>query len=389
MKDRVVQYPHRYQLMPVSGQNGVYDLIPVPGTVTEAGTALDKATLLSDETADMFELRNKEATVDMALRHTFGFGSYLAFVANAGAESIEAALGKNNESKMFGIGKALAMYAWYKEQDKSTYPFNRLTFAQTLKAACEDPTVREIEANEFLTQFLMSYEYSQKELVNKMPVPAAASGAEGVVLGYDPSAPYDMSTNNTVKTFQVTADGIYSLMYVMSGQATSNTRFAVNGSAPVTVPGLYDSLTPVKLKAGDTVTCTMSGYSNDPSRRGCMFLGAVSKLTNLNYEPSAGDVMFYMAKGKSITMPFNGTFILKAFTKTVNTGSTLSFTITKKNGTVKQMASTNATNFSTHVLTDGLEHYIETGDIISLTAAKPSVMSDYAICLYADAAYHF
>lgn len=43
VKDRVVQYPHRYQLVEVS--TGIYDLVPVIGTVTEAGTAINKAYL--------------------------------------------------------------------------------------------------------------------------------------------------------------------------------------------------------------------------------------------------------------------------------------------------------------------------------------------------------
>lgn len=43
VKDRVVQYPHRYQFVEVS--TGIYDLVPVTGTVTEAGTAINKAYL--------------------------------------------------------------------------------------------------------------------------------------------------------------------------------------------------------------------------------------------------------------------------------------------------------------------------------------------------------
>lgn len=41
MRDRVVQYPNRYKLTPVSGD--VYDLTPEPGIVTEEGTDLNKA----------------------------------------------------------------------------------------------------------------------------------------------------------------------------------------------------------------------------------------------------------------------------------------------------------------------------------------------------------
>ena len=75
MKDRVVQYPHRYQLVPVAGETGVYDFVPVTGTVTEEGTPLNKANLLSDTTADLLGLIGGEATVNNALvknLQTFG-----------------------------------------------------------------------------------------------------------------------------------------------------------------------------------------------------------------------------------------------------------------------------------------------------------------------------
>lgn len=46
MIDRSVQYPNRYQLTEVS--NGVYDLIPAPGTITQEGTPISKATMFDD-----------------------------------------------------------------------------------------------------------------------------------------------------------------------------------------------------------------------------------------------------------------------------------------------------------------------------------------------------
>ena len=67
MKDRVVQHPSRYQLVPVSGTTDTYDLVPVPGTVTEEGTPLNKATLLKDATAALYGLTGDDATVDKAL----------------------------------------------------------------------------------------------------------------------------------------------------------------------------------------------------------------------------------------------------------------------------------------------------------------------------------
>lgn len=66
IKDRHVQYPSRFRLTPVSGQENVYDLTAVPGTVTQAGTALNKANLLSDATAARLGLSG-DPTVNQAL----------------------------------------------------------------------------------------------------------------------------------------------------------------------------------------------------------------------------------------------------------------------------------------------------------------------------------
>lgn len=69
MKDRIVQNPHRYQLVPVAGQEGIYDIIAKPGTITEVGTPINKATLLKDETAALYGLTGDDATVDGALKN--------------------------------------------------------------------------------------------------------------------------------------------------------------------------------------------------------------------------------------------------------------------------------------------------------------------------------
>jgi hypothetical protein len=55
VKDRVVQYPRRYQLVEV--QPGIFDLIPVPGVITEEGTPINKAYLqpIEDALADALE----------------------------------------------------------------------------------------------------------------------------------------------------------------------------------------------------------------------------------------------------------------------------------------------------------------------------------------------
>ena len=136
MKDRIVQWPHRYQLVPVSGQADTYDIVAKPGTVTEAGTPINKANLLSDETAELYGLSANEANVDIVLRRGFGLSSYAAFCANANTDSLDSAFGKNNESEVFGIGRQLAMYSWFKGTDKTSSPFTNLmkqnTFAECL-----------------------------------------------------------------------------------------------------------------------------------------------------------------------------------------------------------------------------------------------------------------
>lgn len=66
MKDRIPLYPGRVKLNPVTGQENTYDMVRADSPVQE-GTPLNKATLLQDETADMFGL-NADAVPDDAFR---------------------------------------------------------------------------------------------------------------------------------------------------------------------------------------------------------------------------------------------------------------------------------------------------------------------------------
>lgn len=64
MTDRSVEYPSRYQLTLVSGTT--YDLTAVPGTITAEGTALNKASLLTDATSALLGLTSSDPTVNEA-----------------------------------------------------------------------------------------------------------------------------------------------------------------------------------------------------------------------------------------------------------------------------------------------------------------------------------
>lgn len=77
MEDRIVEHPHRYMMMPVEGEENVVDLIPMPGTITEEGTLLNKATLLSDETSEICGLTDAEATVNNAIKKYAGYTNTL------------------------------------------------------------------------------------------------------------------------------------------------------------------------------------------------------------------------------------------------------------------------------------------------------------------------
>ena len=66
MRDRTSTYPGRIKLTPVSGQADTYDMERADEPINE-GTPLNKATLLSDETAAALELSGDDPTVNDAL----------------------------------------------------------------------------------------------------------------------------------------------------------------------------------------------------------------------------------------------------------------------------------------------------------------------------------
>lgn len=76
VKDRVVQYPRRYKLVEVS--DGIYDLIPVTGIVTEEGTPINKAYLqpIEDGLDNALEILPEKAPKSHASSGTtYGLGT--------------------------------------------------------------------------------------------------------------------------------------------------------------------------------------------------------------------------------------------------------------------------------------------------------------------------
>ena len=95
MKDRVVQYPNRYKLTPVSGD--VYDLTPEPGIVTEPGTDLNKANLLSDATSTAIQ-----AAIEMLTAPGTPSDALAAIASVVGANGVRIATGSYAGTGTYG-----------------------------------------------------------------------------------------------------------------------------------------------------------------------------------------------------------------------------------------------------------------------------------------------
>lgn len=91
--------------------------------------------------------------------------SYFALCTNANEDSILCALGKNNEDRIRMLGLQLAMYAWFKGESKTDYPFTELSKCDTLAdISNNDSAWRELCFNDLLRNFLMNNEYARNML---------------------------------------------------------------------------------------------------------------------------------------------------------------------------------------------------------------------------------
>ena len=91
--------------------------------------------------------------------------SYFALCTNANEDSILCALGKNNEDRIRMLGLQLAMYAWFKGESKTDYPFTELSKCDTLTdIANRDSAYREVCFNDILRKFLLYNEYARKSI---------------------------------------------------------------------------------------------------------------------------------------------------------------------------------------------------------------------------------
>lgn len=153
--------------------------------------------------------------------------SYQAFVANVSAVSVECALGKNNETDMPGIGRQLAMYAWYKGDAKATYPFPNLQATKNLlTAAANQSVINEIITSTSLLNFMNAYDYSAGVFEDMIPLTYSGQGCNHLMKYINSSfcirssAPVAMTD---CCSFTVPKTGIYQVIIPVGGSSDGGT----------------------------------------------------------------------------------------------------------------------------------------------------------------------
>lgn len=93
--------------------------------------------------------------------------SYLAFVTSANANTLDASFGKNNESDIHGIGKALAMYSNFKNNPLSIEVSNNLKKLDTLSEICSDlNTIKVVVDNTSLNDLISASPYALEKVMS-------------------------------------------------------------------------------------------------------------------------------------------------------------------------------------------------------------------------------
>lgn len=101
--------------------------------------------------------------------------SYMAFCANVNTNSLDAAFGKNNTTRMFNLGLQLAMYAYFKGDSEATYPFTNLKTCDTL-AQCLSTGMSEIIENVNVASLIAASPYASPILDSSMETFMATNG---------------------------------------------------------------------------------------------------------------------------------------------------------------------------------------------------------------------
>ena len=187
--------------------------------------------------------------------------SYLAFAGNVNANMVTAAFGKGNEDEIKGVGKALAMYAWFKGTDKTVYPLDSLQSIDTLNDMNFN-AYDEIVNNTYLTSLIKGNSYAlskvfeqysvKTDMTSSIPANTTRTATVDFSIGdEDLQHPFSISytihddNNVYVSRGYVTINGVE----VVSSGGGSETNIVKEWSdCNITTPGTY------KMEVGITVT---------------------------------------------------------------------------------------------------------------------------------------
>lgn len=156
----------------------------------------------------------------MSIGDVRAVSSYLTFVGNVNADMVAAAFGKGNEDVDFGIGNALAMYGWYKGEDKTTNPFTQLRKMKTINDM-NSAVYGEVIRSDNLCDLILANSYAQSKFFERRGVRAEVK-ADGELGGNE----------NTGETTIVITDEdlahMFRCSYSMNGSGSHTCEVYIN-----------------------------------------------------------------------------------------------------------------------------------------------------------------
>lgn len=162
-----------------------------------------------------------------ALDEVFAISSYLTFVGQVNSEQVDAALGKNNEELITGVGVALAMYGWYKGTNKKGYPFTELRTMSTLNNI-NLGVYNELIQDEEICNLLVSSNYASDKVFSTFSDSLETSG--------DSYETYTSTKQITITETDLTAPFRLSFSLECDG-ASNNGSININGVVAASCSG--------------------------------------------------------------------------------------------------------------------------------------------------------
>lgn len=181
----------------------------------------------------------EDSTLDIKPCLPQAFASYLTFAGNVNANMVSAAFGKGNEDIMTGLGKALAMYGWFKGDDKTTYPFTNLQKMLSINDINHD-IYNEIIASANLSAFTISnayaldkiYENYSCKVIYSMDATTTSNEISITLTDEDLACPFRASAS--ISFANVSSSYTHNGYVYINGVALCQYAYGINGASATT-----------------------------------------------------------------------------------------------------------------------------------------------------------